>query len=242
MGWDGFDSVELIMDVEDTFGISIPDREAERLHTPGELTAYLIRHLGAGPDDANSKCAGAAAFYRTRRLLLERFGVSRQEIEPGTQIGQLLPPDARARRDRWRELSRILSVRLPRLEHSRRVQKALGTIGLSLSAVGFAAFLLLAAHHRTLSLVSLCLIVGGILIPFIILRVVRFGATYLPAGYTTMGEISSAMMGPEIERLRGKPDGWTRHEIWEFVQWATAKSAGVSPATISRDTAWIRLD
>ncbi len=45
LGADSLDKVEVIMDVETEFGISIPDEEAEKLQTVGEAIAYLEKHL-----------------------------------------------------------------------------------------------------------------------------------------------------------------------------------------------------
>jgi acyl carrier protein len=40
----GLDIVELVMTVEETFDIEIPDRDAERLRTVGDLYWYLREH------------------------------------------------------------------------------------------------------------------------------------------------------------------------------------------------------
>lgn len=42
LGADSLDSVELIMALEDKFGISIPDEEAEKLTTVGKLINYAL--------------------------------------------------------------------------------------------------------------------------------------------------------------------------------------------------------
>lgn len=41
LGADSLDTVELIMEFEDEFGIEIPDEDAERIRTVGEAIAYL---------------------------------------------------------------------------------------------------------------------------------------------------------------------------------------------------------
>lgn len=41
LGADSLDTVELIMEFEDEFGIEIPDEDAERIQTVGEAIAYL---------------------------------------------------------------------------------------------------------------------------------------------------------------------------------------------------------
>jgi len=45
LGADSLDTVELIMEFEDEFGIEIPDEQAEKISTVGEATAYLEKLL-----------------------------------------------------------------------------------------------------------------------------------------------------------------------------------------------------
>lgn len=44
LGADSLDTVELIMDFEKVFGISIPDEDAEKITTVGEAIAYIEAH------------------------------------------------------------------------------------------------------------------------------------------------------------------------------------------------------
>lgn len=41
LGADSLDTVELVMAFEEEFGIEIPDEQAERLHTVGDVIKYL---------------------------------------------------------------------------------------------------------------------------------------------------------------------------------------------------------
>jgi len=41
LGADSLDIVELVMALEETFGISIPDEEAENIKTVGDAVAYI---------------------------------------------------------------------------------------------------------------------------------------------------------------------------------------------------------
>ena len=45
LGADSLDTVELIMDFEKEFGISIPDDQAEKIGTVGDAIAYIEEHL-----------------------------------------------------------------------------------------------------------------------------------------------------------------------------------------------------
>lgn len=41
LGADSLDTVELIMELEKTFNVSIPDEEAEKIQTVGDAIAYI---------------------------------------------------------------------------------------------------------------------------------------------------------------------------------------------------------
>ncbi len=51
LGADSLDTVELIMEFEKEFGISIPDEEAEKIQTVGQAVTYLEAH----PKEASTK-------------------------------------------------------------------------------------------------------------------------------------------------------------------------------------------
>lgn len=45
LGADSLDTVELVMELEETFDMQIPDEEAEKLTTVGAVTDYLVERL-----------------------------------------------------------------------------------------------------------------------------------------------------------------------------------------------------
>ncbi len=47
---DSLDTVELVMELEDEFELSIPDEEAEKIQTVGQASEYIKKHL----DSANA--------------------------------------------------------------------------------------------------------------------------------------------------------------------------------------------
>lgn len=45
LGADSLDQVELVMALEEEFGVEIPDEEAEKITTVGEAVKYIASHL-----------------------------------------------------------------------------------------------------------------------------------------------------------------------------------------------------
>lgn len=46
LGADSLDTVELIMALEENFGMDIPDEEAEKIGTVGDALSYIMAHGG----------------------------------------------------------------------------------------------------------------------------------------------------------------------------------------------------
>src|SRR4051812_33573806 len=85
----GLDTVELVMSLEDAFGVSISDQEWARATTVGEAADLLVRELRKreGPG-----CRTMRVFHRVRRELKRAYGVERERVKLGTEIGILVPP------------------------------------------------------------------------------------------------------------------------------------------------------
>ena len=45
LGCDSLDTVELMMDIEDEFGVNIPEEDAEKLETIGDAIKYVEEHM-----------------------------------------------------------------------------------------------------------------------------------------------------------------------------------------------------
>ncbi|MHA1571044.1 MAG: acyl carrier protein [Alphaproteobacteria bacterium] len=48
LGADSLDTVELVMDFEDAFDITIPEEDAEKIATIGDAVKYVQEHAGGG--------------------------------------------------------------------------------------------------------------------------------------------------------------------------------------------------
>ena len=96
----GLDGVELVLAVEEEFGISIADEDAENLQRPRQLADYVSAKLNV-KDNQGQRCLSQMAFYRLRAALVSQLGCSRQDIKPETELRTLFNHDVRRQ---WRLL------------------------------------------------------------------------------------------------------------------------------------------
>lgn len=45
LGADSLDTVELVMELEDEFGLTIPEEDSEKIQTVGEAVKYIEEHM-----------------------------------------------------------------------------------------------------------------------------------------------------------------------------------------------------
>jgi hypothetical protein len=107
----GLDTVELVMDIEDAFGIAIDDHDASRIETVGQLYDHVLLLLRRHPGRRVESCASAHCFYRLRRELLADRAVPPSRVRPDSTFGELVP--AGLREEVYKRLSRKLGLPSP---------------------------------------------------------------------------------------------------------------------------------
>ena len=78
----GLDTVELVMDVEKSFGLKLPEPELTSVLTVGDLHAVVLRHanITAGTP------AAAQSWERLVDIVVESTGVRREQVLPTARI------------------------------------------------------------------------------------------------------------------------------------------------------------
>ena len=109
----GLDGVELLLDVEQAFGISISDEDAMRTRTVGDLYELIVRSMDVDSPQQRQVCLTSATFYRIRRALRAVMEIKRSQIRPEVLTDSILP--RRRRHLLWLELEEQLRLRLPYL-------------------------------------------------------------------------------------------------------------------------------
>jgi acyl carrier protein len=84
----GFDTIELVMAFEDEFGVSIPDKDAEKIQTIRDTVNYVVGALERRRPPG--VCASAHRFYEVRSALEKEFGLTRAAIRPAVEVRSLL--------------------------------------------------------------------------------------------------------------------------------------------------------
>jgi hypothetical protein len=121
----GLDSVEFVLATEEAFQIAIPDSDAEKLLTPGDVVDYVLARVGSAADAA---CLEQRAFYRLRRASMRLFQAERSVINPGARWEAVLP--TRNTRHNWRLLHQATGTpQWPRLTLLGKLPTAVQTVG-----------------------------------------------------------------------------------------------------------------
>lgn len=105
----GLDSVELIMSIEDKFGIAIPDAECDQIATVQQMADSVFEKIKLNP---NEKCLSQIVFYRVRKAF-EQFGNKKRNITPNTKMSDLLS-ETDLRND-WTRLGIRIGLKIPDL-------------------------------------------------------------------------------------------------------------------------------
>jgi hypothetical protein len=122
----GLDGVELVMSIEEGFGVSIDDAEAEKCFTPAAMIDLVYGKLRACDERI---CVSQRAFYLLRRGLSKTLGVSRRQVDLDTDIRSFVA--RRSEPEVWGELKTSVQARSwPTLERPKWVTRCLWVLAL----------------------------------------------------------------------------------------------------------------
>jgi hypothetical protein len=79
----GLDTVELVMDLEEALGLSIPDARAAYLRTPREVLRYASEHLSLRREE---RCRSRRLYFEIRRNVAELMGWDLRSLRPDTPL------------------------------------------------------------------------------------------------------------------------------------------------------------
>ncbi len=105
----GLDSVELLMSVENKFGIRIEDSEAEKIYTVQNFVDSVYDKIIINPTE---KCLTKIVFYRIRNAF-QNLKLTDKAIKPETKLSELLTQTEL--KENWYLLETEIGLELPEL-------------------------------------------------------------------------------------------------------------------------------
>lgn len=182
----GLDGVQLVMEIEEEFGITIPDSVYSELRTVGDLVDFCFERIHASK---TVSCPSLTSFLSLRRLVRDVSKDPELRIRPRDNIEDCLPESDR--KQFWLRLPELLKTTPPALRRPPWLRKILVFI-----VLGFGAFLMsFPLWHIEILILILCTTMAlGIILHWSTLGFRK----RTPDGYETFGEITKRMVGLTI--------------------------------------------
>jgi hypothetical protein len=209
----GLEGVELVLEVEEAFGVPISDPEAQQTKTVGQLHDLILSKL-----PTSEGCGAMIAFHRLRRGF-QAQGVPRAEVTRDSRLALLLR--LARRRKGWRDLSLVAGLKLPELRIPLLVVVA---------AVGVTALAAAVALRVGAAIFTVWVVAAVVLALVTLLRLFRL---LLPAGCDTVGDLATrlAAQNPSLSAST-RP---TPAEVWSRLVEMISRIGGVAPERITHD-------
>lgn len=158
----GLDGVELVMECEQAFGIEIPDEDACKVRTPGQLTKLVIKLMRQdGRLISTSICPSANHFFELRRKLMAD-GFERDRIRPSSQLADILPTPVDVRRSDF-----TLRTHLGALTERTRADQLFRFLVPALALLTLVPLVYYSATQHTLSVLAVICVLSLFTVAFI---------------------------------------------------------------------------
>ncbi len=211
----GLDAVEIVLQVEEAFSISITDAEASQVRTVGDMHDLVMKKI---PQVDREQCLTAKAFYCLRRGLMQMTGRMRGDVRPDTSVDDILPPGRRRRS--WPRLAEMTGLKMPALHRPPWIVAAVAVaVTATFGAVCFAR-------------APWAMVPGLPLLVLAAVVVTRPFATVAP-GCATVGDLARAFLARNF-RAFSESGGASANEIWDSLQRIIAEELGVRQSDVTR--------
>lgn len=218
----GLDLVEILMETENQFEVSILDSEVYDAVTVGKYVEVVYSKLRK---DQNSPCPSQHSFYLIRQNLINTYGLSREKIKLDSKLAEIIP--SKKRRHLWEKFKRNLfgqwstepEMVFP-LWLNRMVVFGIPT---SVSSYFLLKFPLEMVWIGIVSSFLIIWFVGWLLTPL---------KTKFPAEYSTVRKLIPILSATNC-RI------WTKEEVFEKIKEITAEITGIAPSLITMESHWV---
>lgn len=189
----GLDGVELVMEVEERFGVTLLDSETSQVRTVADLAALVVSRLPR----ASGGCPTAHAFYLIRRVLVEHARVDRGSVRPDARWDVLFSTDLP---HVWNGL-RGIEYRFPELVHPDGRAHAI-RVGLLAGVLGGMA-LAAATWQQYGPMAGLLALALGLTATIMARGIADGFRSQLPRGLVTVGDLARRIAGASVSEATG---------------------------------------
>jgi acyl carrier protein len=220
----GLDSVELVMEFEEAFGVELKDEEVVQITTPRMAIDLILSKLDAVQQ---TTCLSQRAFYLLRRAFVEHLGVARSAVRPNTQLGALIATDRIVQI--WPALEQTLQARVwPSLVRCRSLVAVLYALACAFLLVVFA----LLAPAGIPSAIAGALIATGIFAIVATLATER-RRTQLPADIEQVRDLVPYVASSDQIQ-------WTPEKVAHVVKMLVIEQLGLSESDYHKDAHFVK--
>ncbi len=219
----GLDTVELVMEIEEAFDISIPDDRASKMLTVGDVYEFILEKT-ADSTLKSDTCLSAAAFYELRKHV-RSLGLSDSKIRPKTKLDCVIP--FIGRRTYWQNLSSRMDLRFPRLVRPSwlvLLNCMLIAIVVSSSFLGFSGQNLVSGIVVATAF--------GCISTAVLMLLTRPFAIYPAAGCSTIRDLVTNLVAINYNTLATRYSTRSQTDIWNALQLIVAEQLGVDRSVV----------
>lgn len=227
----GLDAVEVMLEVEEEFAVSIVDDEMVLFFgTLGNVHDLLLEKCTGRK---RTDCPTRSAFYRLRRAMEVAWGVEPQSLRPTTSVLSLL---GRWRRQRkWARLERELGLKLPSLENRAGAGVLWGA--LTFASGAFVVAFVLAPDPLVAVGAAAVALLPGVLLGYAV------GLCWIPTVWQecrTMGRLARVLAARNDREFRVSEEPSTEDDpIWSRLCDLLVRELGVRREELRRDTRFV---
>jgi acyl carrier protein len=237
----GLDGVELVMEIEEVFGIRITHDEAQNSRTVGDVYQIILKK-SAGLSAA-TPCMTRTAFFRLRQALLPFTPPGRSPIRPRTNLDQLIPREQRPAV--WKQLEQSMGHPLPLLERNQFLSRWAGFALFAGLVSMLIAFVAAIVDDRMTAILAFATPVLGLLFALgcIVVERLFVPSDLMPAGIATVGDLAKRIkwnyqVAPDVSSLdefQAK-----RKEAWEKLVEICCRTLSVKSEQVTPQAEFVR--
>lgn len=224
----GLDGAEMIIEVEDEFGVGVDESHEGVMLTVGDLYQHIVAALRERDE---TPCPSSTIFFRLRRGLVNVSGVGRRDVRLDTRLDEIIP--APGRHAKWDRLRREHRLMLPSL-----VRPPLLAWGPAVSTVVLFAGAVVALQLWN-SIVGFVSFLTGALAVAGVARLTQNMASRIPPGCETVEETVRLLADAHYGGDPAPKMSWSEPEVWEKLTSIIVEQLNVDPAKVTPDARFV---